>query len=252
MSGHSKWHSIRHTKGKLDADRGKLFTKLAREIIVAAKHGGPNPDANITLRAAVQRAREASMPQDNIKRAIARGAGETDGANYEDLTYEGYAPGGVAVLVACLTDNKQRTVSDVRSYFNKTGGRLGEAGSVGYLFTPKGVIVVEPGVTTEDAVTEAAIEGGAEDVQATEDGGFEITTSPGDLTAVQQALEDARIRYASAEQSMIPTTTVSVTGKEAGQVIRLMDMLEDHDDVQKVYANFDIPEDEMEAAEAGR
>lgn len=252
MSGHSKWHSIRHTKGKLDADRGKLFTKLAREIIVAAKAGGPNPDANITLRAAVQRAREASMPQDNIKRAIDRGAGTTEGANYEDLTYEGYAPGGVAVLVSCLTDNKQRTVADVRSYFNKTGGRLAEAGSVSYLFTPKGVIGIEPEIATEDAITEAAIEGGAEDIQPTEDGGFEITTSPGDLTAVQQALEDAKIAYSSAEQSMIPQTTVSVSGKEAGQVLRLLDMLEDHDDVQKVYANFDIPDDEIESVEAGR
>lgn len=251
MSGHSKWHSIRHTKGKLDADRGKLFTKLAREIIVAAKAGGPNPDANITLRAAVQRAREASMPQDNIKRAIDRGAGATDGANYEDLTYEGYAPGGVAVLVSCLTDNKQRTVADIRSYFTKTGGRLGEAGSVSYLFTPKGVIAVEPGAATEDAITEAAIEGGAEDIQPTEDGGFEITTSPGDLNVVQQTLEDSKIAYASAEQSMIPQTTVLVSGKEAGQVLRLLDMLEDHDDVQKVYANFDIPDDEIESAEAG-
>lgn len=252
MSGHSKWHSIRHTKGKLDQQRGKLFTRLARDIIVAAKSGGPNPDANITLRAAVQRAREASMPQDNIKRAIQRGAGGEDGTNYEDLTYEGYAPGGVAIMVSCLTDNKQRTVADVRSYFNKTGGRLAESGSVGYLFTPKGVIEVEPGVATEDAVTEAAIEGGAEDVQPTEDGGFEITTEPGDLAAVQQALEDAKIAYASAEQTMIPQTTVTVSGKEAGQVLRLMDMLEDHDDVQKVYANFDIPESEIEAAESSR
>ena len=252
MSGHSKWHSIRHTKGKLDQDRGKLFTKLAREIIVAAKAGGPNPDANITLRAAVQRAREASMPQDNIKRAIDKGAGNTDGANYEDLTYEGYAPGGVAVLVSALTDNKQRTVSDIRSYFTKTGGRLGEAGSVGYLFTPKGVIIIDPGVATEDAVTEAAIEGGADDVQATEDDGFEITTEPGALVAVQAALEAARIKYASAEQTMVPQTTVQVQGKEAGQVLRLMDLLEDHDDVQRVFANFDIPEDDVEAAATGR
>lgn len=252
MSGHSKWHSIKHTKGKLDAQRGKLFTRLARDIIVAAKGGGPNIDANITLRAAVQRAREASMPQDNIKRAIARGAGGEDGANYEDLVYEGYAPGGVAVLVSCLTENKQRTVGDVRSFFNKTGGRLAESGSVGYLFTPKGIIIVDPDVTTEDAVTEAAIEGGAEDVQRTDDGGWEITTAPADLAGVQQALEAAKIPYASAEQSMIPQTTVDVTGKEAGQVLRLMDMLEDHDDVQKVYANFDIPESEIEAAEAGR
>jgi len=252
MSGHSKWHSIRHTKGKLDADRGKLFTKLAREIIVASKAGGGSPDANITLRAAIQRAREASMPQDNIKRAIQRGTGEIEGASYEDLTYEGYAPGGVAVMVACLTDNKQRTVADVRAAFNKTGGRLAESGSVGYLFTPKGILEIEPGAATEDAVTEAAIEGGAEDVQATEDGGLEITTAPGDLDAVRLALEAAHIKIASSEQTMIPQTSVAVTGKEAGQVLRLMDMLEDHDDVQKVYANFDIPEADLEAAESHR
>ncbi len=248
MSGHSKWHSIRHTKGKLDADRGKLFTKLAREIIVAAKAGGPNVDANITLRAAVQRAREASMPQDNIKRAIQRGSGELEGAVYEDLTYEGYGPGGVAMLVSCLTDNKQRTVSEVRAAFNKCGGRLAESGSVSYLFDPKGMILVDPGITDEDSLTEAAIEGGAEDVQPTDDGGFEVLAAPGDLAAVQQALEDAKIKYASAEQTMLPQTTVQVEGKEASQVLRLMDMLEDSDDVQKVFANFDIPESEMAAA----
>ncbi len=251
MSGHSKWHSIKHQKGKTDAERGKLFTRLAREIIVATKAGGPSPDSNITLRAAITRARAISMPQDNIKRAIARGAGGEDSANYEDLTYEGYGPGGVAIMVNCLTDNKQRTVSDVRSFFNKTGGRLAESGSVGYLFQPKGVIIVDPDVTTEDAVTEAAIEGGAEDVQPTEDGGFEITTEPDDLTAVMQALEDAKIAYVSSEQTMIPHTSVEVAGKEASQVIRLMDLLEDHDDVQKVYANFDISDAEMEAAERG-
>jgi YebC/PmpR family DNA-binding regulatory protein len=248
MSGHSKWHNIRLKKGKMDADRGKMFTKLAREIIVAAKAGGPNPDTNITLRNAVTKAREASMPQDNIKRAIQRGSGELEGASYEELVYEGYGPGGVAVLVTCLTDNKQRTVSDVRSFFNKTGGRLAESGSVGYLFTPKGVIEIDPDVATEDAVTEAAIEGGAEDIQPTDDGGFEVTTSPGDLIAVQKALDDAKIKYSSAEQTMIPQNTVAVTGKEAQQVLRLMDMLEDHDDVQKVYANFDIPEEDLEEA----
>jgi len=245
MSGHSKWHNIRLKKGKTDADRGKLFTKIAREIIVAAKAGGPSPDTNITLRAAITKARQASMPQDNIKRAIERATGGGDSANYEDLTYEGYGPGGVAVLVSCLTDNKQRTVSDVRSYFTKTGGRLGESGSVSYLFSQKGIITIEPDVATEDAVTEAAIEGGAEDVQPTDDGGFEITTEPGDLAAVTKSLEAAKIPYASAETSMVPQTTVTVTGKEAGQVMRLMDMLEDNDDVQKVYANFDIPDDEM-------
>lgn len=248
MSGHSKWHNIRLKKGKMDADRGKLFTKLAREIIVAAKGGGGNPDTNITLRNAIAKAREASMPADNIKRAIQRGTGELEGATYEDLTYEGYGPGGVAVLVSCLTDNKQRTVSDIRSYFNKTGGRLAESGSVSYLFTPKGIIEIDPEIAEEDAVTEAAIEGGAEDVQTTDDGGFEITTDPGDLEAVKKALEDAKIKFSSAEHSMVPTTTVALTGKEAGQVLRLMEMLEDHDDVQKVYANFDISEQDLEEA----
>jgi len=248
MSGHSKWHNIRLKKGKMDADRGKLFTKIAREIIVAAKGGGGNADTNITLRNAIEKAREASMPADNIKRAIQRGTGELEGAIYEDLTYEGYGPGGVAVLVSCLTDNKQRTVADVRSFFNKTGGRLAESGSVGYLFTPKGMITVDADVTTEDAVTEAAIEGGAEDVQPTEDGGFEITTEPNDLESVKKALDDAKIKYSSAEQTMIPQTTVAIAGKEAGQVLRLMDMLEDHDDVQKVYANFDISEQDLEEA----
>ena len=252
MSGHSKWHSIRHQKGKTDAQRGKLFTKLAREIIVAAKMGGASPDSNITLRAAIQRARAISMPQDNIKRAIQRGVGGGEGVNYEDLTYEGYGPGGVAVMVTCLTDNKQRTVSEVRAAFTKTGGRLAESGSVAYLFSTKGVILVDPDITTEDAVTAAAIEGGAEDVQLTEDGGFEITTDPGDLNAVQKALDNAKIIYASAEQSMIPQTTVEIAGKEAGQVLRLVDILEDNDDVQKVYANFDIAEAEIEAAEAAR
>jgi YebC/PmpR family DNA-binding regulatory protein len=249
MSGHSKWHTIRFKKGKTDADRGKLFTKLAREIIVAAKAGGPSPDTNITLRNAVMKAKEASMPSDNIKRAIQRGCGDIEGATYEDLTYEGYGPGGVAVMVSCLTDNKQRTVSDVRSFFNKTGGRLAESGSVSYLFTQKGVIVVNPDTASEDAVTEAAIEGGAEDVQPAEDGGFEITTAPEDLPAVQKALEEAKIGFSSAELTMIPQTTVNISGKEIGQVMRLMDMLEDHDDVQKVYANFDISDEDMAATE---
>ena len=252
MSGHSKWSSIKHQKGKADADRGKLFTKLAREIIVAAKAGGPNPDSNITLRAAITRARAISMPQDNIKRAIARGAGGDDTANYEDLTYEGYGPGGVAVLVSCLTDNKQRTVAEVRAAFNRSGGRLAESGSVAYLFASKGVLIVDPDVTTEEAVTEAAIEGGAEDVQPTDEGGFEITTAPEDFAAVQKALDGVKIVYASAELTMLPQTTVDIAGKEASQVLRLVDTLEDNDDVQKVYANFDISDAEMAAVEGGR
>jgi len=252
MSGHSKWSSIKHQKGKTDAQRGKLFTKIAREIIVAAKMGGGSPDSNMTLRAAMQRARAVSMPQDNIKRAIARGIGGGDAANYEDLTYEGYGPGGVAVLVNCLTDNKQRTVAEVRAAFTRSGGRLGESGSVAYLFSPKGMILIDPDITTEEKVTEAAIEGGAEDVQPTDDGGFEITTAPGDFAAVQSALEAAKIPVASAEMTMMPETSVSLVGKEAGQVLRLVDVLEDNDDVQKVYANFDIADSEIEAAENGR
>jgi YebC/PmpR family DNA-binding regulatory protein len=250
MSGHSKWHNIRLRKGKMDAVRGKAFTRLARDIIVAAKGGGGNPDANIRLRYAIQKAREASMPADNIKRAIQRGTGEIEGVTYEEITYEGYGPGGVAVLVQCMTDNKQRTVSDVRSYFTKTGGRLGETGSVNYLFTAKGVIEIEAGAADEDKLMDVAIEAGAEDVQPTEEGGFEITTEPGDLNTVQQALETAGIAYASAEATMIPLNTVHVEGKEAQQVLRLIDLLEENDDVQNVYANFDIPVEELEAAEA--
>ena len=247
MSGHSKWHNIRLRKGKQDAERGKLFTRIAKEIIVAAKNGGGNPDSNLRLRMAIQTARQNSMPADNIKRAILRGTGEIEGASYEELTYEGYGPGGVAILVECLTDNRQRTVADVRSIFSKNGGRLGESGSVGYLFTPKGLIVIEPGATTEDRLMELAIEAGAEDVQPTEDGGFEVTTAPEDLAAVRDALDQAGIAYASAELTMIPATTVALSGKEAGQVLRLVERLEDHDDVQNVHANFDISADEMAA-----
>ena len=246
MSGHSKWHNIRLKKGKMDAARGKTFTRLARDIIVAARTGGASPDTNIRLRYAVQKAREASMPADNIKRAIQRGSGEVDGANYEEITYEGYGSGGVAILVECMTDNKQRTVADVRSFFTKTGGRLGESGSVSYLFEAKGVITIDDGVIEEDALMEAAIDAGADDVQPADEGGFEITTAPGDLVAVQQALEGKSIKYSSADLQMIPLNTVQISGQEAKQVVRLMDLLEDHDDVQNVWANFDIPDDEID------
>jgi YebC/PmpR family DNA-binding regulatory protein len=248
MSGHSKWHNIRLKKGKMDAERGKTFTRLARDIIVAAKQGGGNPDANIRLRFAVQKAREASMPADNIKRAIQRGSGEIDGAVYDEITYEGYGPGGVAVLVQCLTDNRQRTVADVRSYFTKAGGRLGEAGSVGYLFEAKGIIVIEPNVVSEDALMEVAIEAGAADVQPTDDEGWEVTTEPGDLAGVQQALETAKITYVSAEVAMVPLNSVEVHGKEAQQVMRLLEMIEEHDDVQNVYSNVEISDEELAAA----
>ena len=248
MSGHSKWHNIRLRKGKQDAERGKTFTKLAKEIIMAAKNGGGNPDANNRLRTAIATARQNSMPADNIKRAIQRGTGEIEGVNYEELSYEGYGPGGVAVMVNCLTDNKQRTVADVRAIFNKNGGTLGTTGSVGYLFTPQGVIIIEDGAATEDKLFEVAIEAGAEDVQALDEGGFEVTTAPEDLQAVREAIEAAGVPVESAEQTMIPSTTVHLEGKEAAQVLRLVDALEDHDDVQNVHANFDIPDEALETA----
>lgn len=248
MSGHSKWHNIRLRKGKQDALRGNLFTKLAKEIIVAARNGGGNPDTNLRLRMAVDKAKSNSMPADNIKRNIQRGSGDSDGAAYEELTYEGYGPGGLAVLVQCLTDNKQRTVADVRSIFNKNGGRLAESGSVGYLFSPQGIILTVPGATTEDALMEIALEAGAEDVQPSEDGGFEITTAYEDFGAVRIALDTAKVPLESAETTMIPSTQVELTGKDAQQALRLIDMLEDHDDVQTVYANLELSDEELEAA----
>lgn len=246
MSGHSKWHNIRLRKGKQDAERGKMFTKLAREIIVAAKSGGGNPDANLSLRLAIQKARENSMPADNIKRAIQRGTGEVDGANYEEVTYEGYAPGGVAVMVKCLTDNRNRTVADLRNVFNKCGGSLGESGCVGWMFDRKGVISIPAEGTDEDTVMMATLEAGADDIK-TEDETIEVVTRPEDLNAVREALTAAKIKYTEADFSMVPQTMVEVTeAKVAGQILRLMDMLEDLDDVQHAYANFDISDELMQ------
>lgn len=248
MSGHSKWHNIRLRKGKQDAVRSNLFTKLAKEIIVAAKAGGGNPDANLRLKMSIDKARAQSMPADNIKRAVQRGTGEIAGVSYDEITYEGYGPGGAAIMVECLTDNKQRTVADVRSIFTKTGGRLAESGSVGYLFTPKGIIITPPGATTEDQLMEIALEAGAEDVQPSEDGGFEITTAFEDFGIVRDALEKAKVAMSSADTTMIPSTTVELDGRDATQVLRLVDMLEDNDDVRNVYGNFDVPEEVLEAA----
>ena len=246
MSGHSKWHNIRLRKGKQDAQRSKLFTKMAREIIVAAKDGGGNPDANLRLRLAIQKARDASMPNDNIKRAIQRGTGGGDGANFDEVTYEGYGPAGVAVLVACLTDNRNRTVAELRNIFTKTGGNLGESGCVGWMFDARGLIEIPADKSDEETVMMATLDAGAEDIR-TEDGAIEVLCQPKDLAKVREAIEAAGIEYTSAESTMLPQNTVKIEDtKEAARIFRLMDALEDLDDVQHAYANFDISDDIMQ------
>ena len=245
MSGHSKWHNIRLRKGAQDAKRGNLFTKLAKEIIMAAKNGG-NPDSNLRLRLAIQKAKENSMPADNIKRSIQRGTGELDGANFEEVVYEGYGPGGVAVLVEVATDNKNRTVANLRSIFNKNGGRMGESGSVAYRFRPIGRITIARTVTDEDTLLGVAIEAGAEDVR-TEEETFDVITQPEDFAAVRQAIETAGIALAEAAYTMEPTDTVSLDVSDATQTLRLIDRLEEDDDVQNVHTNVDISDEVMEA-----
>jgi YebC/PmpR family DNA-binding regulatory protein len=246
VSGHSKWATIKRKKGAADAKRGQLFSKLSRAIIVAAKEGGADPDSNATLAAAIQKARDNSMPKDNIERAIQRGAGGGEGDAYEAITYEGYGPGGVAIICSILTDNRNRTASDVRYIFAKHGGSLGGPGAVAWQFDRKGVIVVEAEGVDEDALMEVALEAGAEDIA--EDGAqWQLTTDPTDLAAVRAALEEAGIAYQSAELTLVPKTTVQPTEKEARQLLRLVDALEDNDDVQEVVANFDISEDVLEA-----
>lgn len=247
MSGHSKWHNIRLRKGKQDAQRSNLFTKLAREIIVAAKEGGGNPDSNLRLRLAIQKARENSMPQENIKRAIQRGTGEIEGAQYEQVTYEGYGPAGVAVMVSCLTDNRNRTVAELRTAFSKNGGSLGESGCVAWMFDPKGVITIQKDSVDEDTLMLTALEAGAEDITSEGDT-YEVITAPDQFADVRQALTNAGIPLVNAELTMQPKSTVRVEGKEATQVLRMMEQIEDLDDVQQVYANFDIPEEILEAA----
>jgi len=242
VSGHSKWHNIRIKKQKVDLVRGKLFSKFAREIAVAAREGGANPEGNARLRTAIERAREAGMPNDNVQRGIQRGAGGAEGANYETSTYEGYAPGGVAVLVEVLTDNRNRTAADVRSLFNKHGGALGEMGSVAWMFDRRGMIIVERAKVKEDDLLLVALEAGADDVRSTPEA-FEIVTPPEQLFNVKQALEGAAIPLQSADVTMVPKSTVRVEAREAKQVLALMEALEDHDDVQRAYANFDIPDE---------
>jgi YebC/PmpR family DNA-binding regulatory protein len=247
VSGHSKWSTIKHKKGAADAKRGKLFTKLSKAIIVAAKEGGPDPAANLSLQNAIEKAKSYSMPKDTIERAVARGAGtDADAAAYETIVYEGYGPEGVAVLVEALTDNRNRTASDVRHTFSKHGGNLGTTGAVAWLFERRGIVLVEAGGVDEDDLTLAAAEGGAEDVER--DGSvFVVSAAPESLTAVRQAIEDAGFAVASSELTMIPKTTVEVAEEApAKKLIRLIEALEDNDDIQEVSANFDIPEQVLE------
>jgi len=248
VSGHSKWSSIKHKKGAADAKRGKLFSKLSRAIIVAAREGGPDPGGNLALQNAIEKARSYSMPKDNIERAIARGSGaDADAAAFETVVYEGYGPSGVAVIVEALTDNRNRTASDVRHAFDKNDGNLGGSGAVTWLFERRGVVLVEGASVDEDELTLAAAEGGADDVSR-EGSSYRVTASPENLQAVREAVEAAGLTVESAELTMVPKTTVEVADEAAAKkVLRLMDQLEDNDDVQDVYANFDIPEQVLES-----
>lgn len=243
MSGHSKWSSIKHKKGATDAKRGKIFTRLIKEITVATRMGGSgDPAANPRLRAAVQAAKAENMPKDNIGRAIKKGTGELEGVNYEESIYEGYGPGGAAVLIETLTDNKNRAVADVRFIFSKNGGNLGENGCVAWMFEKKGYINIEKNSADEDILMEIAIDAGAEDVQEDEIS-FEVTTAPEDFEAVKAAIDQASIPFVEAEITMLPQSTTNLVGKEAELMVKLMEALEDCEDVQKVYTNADIPDE---------
>jgi YebC/PmpR family DNA-binding regulatory protein len=246
MAGHSKWKQIKRQKGVTDAKRSQVFTKFGHEISVAARQGGPDPDSNPRLRLAIDRAREQNMPKDNIERAIKRATGEGGDAVIEEVVYEGYGPGGTAILVQAMTDNRNRTVSDVRNIFAKAGGNLGEAGSVGWLFETRGVITVEAGGVDPDDVALQAIDSGADDVQV-EDGAVEIYTKPDMLEAVRRALDSAGVPVASAEISQVPKSTVALDARQAEQTLRLLDNLESHDDVQRVSSNADFPEEVLAA-----
>ncbi|HJR93292.1 MAG TPA: YebC/PmpR family DNA-binding transcriptional regulator [Acidimicrobiia bacterium] len=243
MAGHSKWANIKHRKGRQDAARGKLFAKLAKRIEVAAREGGGDPGFNPTLATAVDKAKAASMPNDNIDRAIKRGSGDVAGAIYEEIWYEGYGPGGVALYVQILTDNRNRAASDVRSAFTRGGGNLGEPGSVGYLFSQKGQILL---AGEEDEVMLTALDAGAEDVRDNGDGWFEVITSPSDLASVQAALTASGVAIDSADVTQLPSTTVPVEESDAKKLLRLIDALDDLDDVQAVFSNYDIDDEVME------
>jgi YebC/PmpR family DNA-binding regulatory protein len=247
MSGHSKWHSIKHKKGATDAKRGKLFTKFIKEITVAARTGGGDPDANARLRKAILDAKAGNMPNDTIDRAIRRGTGAEEGVSYEEITYEGYGPGGVALLIESVTDNRNRTVAEIRHMFSKNGGNLAAAGAVAWMFEKKGYIVVDKAAKPEEELFDIAIEAGADDLRDDEEN-FEIITSPEKFENVQSAIKSAGIEPQMAEVSMVPQTYVKLEGSNAQQMLRLMETIEDHDDVQKVYANFDIDDADMAPA----
>ncbi len=246
MSGHSKWSTIKHKKGAADAKRGKIFTKLIKEITVAARMAGGDPEGNPRLRTAIAAARAENMPKDNIERGIKKGTGELEGVNYEEASYDGYGPGGAAVLVDCLTDNKNRSVADIKHLFERHGGNLGEPGCVTWIFEQQGLIVFEKDKVDEEQLIDLALEAGAEDVKE-EETEFEVVTAPSDFETVKKAIDDAGFPYTMAEVTKIPKNTVKIEGKKAQQMIKLMQAIEDHDDVSHVYSNFDIADDVMEA-----
>ncbi|HDZ77368.1 MAG TPA: YebC/PmpR family DNA-binding transcriptional regulator [Candidatus Omnitrophica bacterium] len=247
MSGHSKWASIKHKKAATDAKRGALFTKLIKEISIAARQGGGSMETNAALRTAVQKAKGSNMPSDNIDRAIKKGTGELPGVVYESIVYEGYGPGGVAILVEAVTDNKNRASAEIRNIFSKKGGNMAGAGSVNWMFTKKGYILIAKDASSEEALMDIVINAGAEDMKVEGDS-YEIISGPSDFEAVKQALSDNNIPTQTAELTMIPNSTVKVTGQSAGTLISLVETLEEHEDVQKVHANFDIPDEELEKA----
>lgn len=245
MSGHSKWASIKHKKGAADAKRGRLFTKLIREITVAAKDGGGNSDTNAILRAVIIRANESNMPKDNITKAIKKGTGELPGVTYESCTFEGYGPGGVAILVETLTDNKNRSSAEIRNIFSKRNGNMVGAGSVSWIFTSKGYILIDKTQISEDELFSIAVDAGAEDITSS-DKNYEVFTEPKNFEAVKSALEAKGIKWISEELTKIPNSTLKITGNDAKGLLALIEILEDNDDVQKVYANFDIPDEVLE------
>jgi YebC/PmpR family DNA-binding regulatory protein len=249
MSGHSRWSQIKRKKGKADVQRGKLFSKILREITVAAKNGGGDPKINMRLKAAMESAKEANMPADNVKRVVQKGTGELPGESYEEITYEGYAPGGVAVLVRVLTDNRNRTAPEIRHTFEKHGGNMGSAGAVAWIFERKGIIQVDAERIGEDELLAQALEAGATDMKRVEKV-FEIVTVPGEMDAVRAALEQHRVPVLRAEVTFLPQSTVRVEGKDAPVVLRLIEALEELDDVQAVYSNYDIPDEVLEAISA--